>query len=50
MDKEKLKEISTVELLEELRCRAGVNVTEVPPYEEKKIITIGPSIILEVID
>ena len=50
MEKETLKAISTKELVEEPKKRTGVKFIEVPPYEEKSITTIGPSIIIEVID
>ena len=45
-----LKNIDTKKLVEELRCREGVKVTEVPPYTEVNIKTVGPSIIIKVID
>ncbi len=50
MEKEKLENVSTKELVEELKKRIGVNFTEVPPHREKSITTVGPSIIIEVID
>ena len=46
----KLQEFTTKEIVEELRCREGVSITEVPPYQEINIKTVGPSIIIEVID
>lgn len=49
MEKE-IRSISTKKLVEELQNREGVKLTEVPPYEEKNITTVGPSIIIEVID
>lgn len=46
----RLEEFTTKELVEELRCREGVRITEVPPYTETIVKTVGPSIIIEVID
>lgn len=50
MAKEILKTIPTKELVEELKKRIGVNITEVPPHKEESVTTVGPSIIIEVID
>lgn len=45
-----LNNLSTKELVEELKTREGVHAIEVPPHETKNITTEGPSIIIEVID
>lgn len=50
METKALKCIPTKKLVEELQNREGVKLTEVPPYEEKTITTVGPSIIIEIID
>nr|DAT85046.1 MAG TPA: hypothetical protein [Caudoviricetes sp.] len=45
-----LKEVPTYILVEELRKRSGVEVTDVDPYEDKVFEINGPAIVLVVID
>ena len=45
-----LSEFATCELVEELRTREGVEVTDVEPYEEFRAEVEGPAIVLVVID
>lgn len=45
-----LKDISTKELVEELKLRKGVETTIVEPYEEKTVKADGPAIVFKVTD
>lgn len=45
-----LKEISTCELVKELKTREGVEATTVEPYEDYECKVNGPAIVLTVID
>lgn len=45
-----LKNVSTKELIDELRNREGVETTIAEPYEEVTVSTNGPAIVLVVID
>lgn len=45
-----LDKVPTYSLVEELRKRSGVEVTDVDPYEDKVFEINGPAIVLVVID
>ena len=45
-----LRNISTYELVEELKKRAGVEVYQAEPYEDKEVKVNGPAQILVVVD
>ena len=45
-----LKNVSTKELIDELRNREGVETTIAEPYEDVTVSTNGPTIVLVVID
>lgn len=45
-----LRNISTYELVEELKKRAGVEVYQAEPYEDKEVKVNGPAKILVVVD
>ena len=45
-----LKNVSTKELIDELRNREGVETTIAEPYEDVTVSTNGPAIVLVVID
>lgn len=44
------KEVSTKELVEELRKRSGVDTKYAEPHQDKKIFVNGPAVILIVTD
>lgn len=50
VNKLKLKEISTKELVEELKKREGVDTKIAEPYSEAVISLCGPATVLVVID
>ena len=50
MEIEKLKNIETKYLVEELKKREGVKTTIVEPHKDKKIEVNGPAIVLVIID
>lgn len=45
-----LKNITTIELVEELKKREGVEIKRVDPYQDENIIVNGPCIVIKVID
>ena len=45
-----LAEISTKDLVEELKGREGVEATIVEPYRDSKVVVNGPSVVLVVTD
>lgn len=45
-----LKEVSTKDLVEELKTREGVEATIAEPYKDSEVRVSGPAIILVVID
>lgn len=45
-----LTEISTKDLVEELKKREGVGATIVEPYRDDEIVASGPSVVLVVTD
>ncbi len=47
---DKLKDISTKNLVEELKRREGVKVKEIEPHKEESISICGSAIVLIVID
>ena len=47
---EELKQVSTAELVKELKKRKGVETIIAEPYQDKEIKVNGPAIVLVVID
>lgn len=45
-----LAEISTKDLVEELKKREGVEATIVEPYRDDEVVVNGPSVVLVVTD
>lgn len=45
-----LAEISTKDLVEELKKREGVEATIVEPYRDNRVIVNGPAVVLVVTD
>ncbi len=45
-----LAEISTKDLVEELKKREGVKATIVEPYRDDEVVVNGPSVVLVVTD
>lgn len=48
--KEKLKHVSTCDLVQELPQRDGVEMKEAGPYESLKTEVNGPAVVLTIID
>lgn len=48
--KEKLKHVSTCDLVQELAQRDGVEMKEAGPYESMKTEVNGPAVVLTIID
>lgn len=46
----KLREISTKDLVEELKNREGVEIKTAEPYEDMEISVNGPAVVLIIVD